>query len=91
MTLTTDAAEQIRSLVAQPDAPEGSGVRIASSDEGALTLTLTATPADGDTVVEDGGARVFLEPNAGALLNDKALDAATDPQGQVQFTLAEQA
>lgn len=90
LTLTENAAAEIRNLVAQPEIPDDSGVRIASSDDGALTLSLTQAPDAGDAVVESEGARVFLEPEAGQLLDDKTLDAGVDPQGQVQFTLAEQ-
>lgn len=90
LTLTDNAATEIRNLVAQPEVPGDSGVRIASSGDGALTLSLAAVPDSGDIVVEDAGARVFLESEAGALLDDKTLDAGVDPQGQVQFSLAEQ-
>jgi iron-sulfur cluster assembly protein len=90
LTLTDNAATEIRNLVAQPDVPDDGGVRIASNGQGALTLALAAEPAAGDAVVEDSGARVFLEPAAGQLLDDKLLDAGVDPEGQVQFTLVEQ-
>ncbi len=90
LTLTENAASEIRNLVAQPDVPDDGGVRIASSGDGALTLSLAATPDDGDTVIDEAGARVFLETEAGQLLDDKTLDADVNPQGQVQFTLAEQ-
>jgi Fe-S cluster assembly iron-binding protein IscA len=65
-------------------------VRIASNAEGALTLALAAGPATGDDVVENSGARVFLEPEAGALLEDKTLDAAHDAQGNLQFSIGQQ-
>jgi iron-sulfur cluster assembly protein len=90
LTLTDNAATEIRNLVAQPEVPDDGGVRIASNGQGALTLALAAEPAAGDAVVEDSGARVFLEPAAGQLLDDKLLDAGVDPEGQVQFTLVEQ-
>lgn len=90
LTLTDNAAIEIRNLIAQPEVPEDGGVRIASNPEGALTLALAGSPADGDAVVEDQGARVFVEPQAGQLLDDKKLDAGTDPQGNVQFSIAEQ-
>jgi Fe-S cluster assembly iron-binding protein IscA len=90
LTLTDNAATEIRNLVSQPDVPDDAGVRIASNPEGALTLALTPGPADGDAVVDQDGARVFLEPQAGELLDDKELDAGVDPQGNVQFSLAQQ-
>jgi iron-sulfur cluster assembly protein len=90
LNLTENAASEIRNLVANPDVPDDGGVRIASNQEGALTLALAAGPADGDAVVDQSGARVFLEAQAGQLLDDKLLDAGVDPQGNVQFSIAQQ-
>jgi iron-sulfur cluster assembly protein len=90
LTLTDNAATEIRNLVANPEVPDEAGVRIASNPEGALTLALAAAPAAGDAVVEEAGARVFLEPEAGQLLDDKLLDAGVDPQGNVQFSIGQQ-
>jgi iron-sulfur cluster assembly protein len=41
-------------------------------------------------VVEEDGARVFLEENAAVTLDDKILDAQVDDAGGVQFTIAVQ-
>ena len=90
LTLTDNAATEIRNLVSNPEVPDDGGVRIASNAEGALTLALAPAPVDGDDVVNQGGARVFLEPHAGELLDDKTLDAGVDPQGNVQFSIAQQ-
>jgi hypothetical protein len=38
---------------------------------------------------EEQGARVFLEPEAASLLDDKVLDASVE-QDHVAFTIAEQ-
>jgi iron-sulfur cluster assembly protein len=91
LTLTDTAATEIRNLIANPEVPDEGGVRIASNPEGALTLALAPAPADGDDVVDQSGARVFLEPAAGALFDDKQLDAGVDPQGNVQFSIGQQA
>jgi Fe-S cluster assembly iron-binding protein IscA len=91
LTLTENAATEIRNLIAMPEVPDDGGVRIASDDSGALTLALAGGPTDGDAVIEDHGARVFLEPAAGQLLDDKELDAGVDPAGNVQFSIAMQA
>lgn len=90
LTLTDSAATEIRNLVAQPEIPDDSGVRIAGTGDGALELSLQPVPATGDTVITEQGARVFLESELDELLDDKLLDAAVDPQGQLQFTLAQQ-
>jgi Fe-S cluster assembly iron-binding protein IscA len=61
------------------DAPEGSGLRITATEdadgERALSLEVAAAPAEGDQVVDEDGTRVFLEPTAASLLDDKVLDA----------------
>lgn len=90
LIMTDNAATEIRNLIAQPEVPDDGGVRIASNPEGALTLSLAGAPTTGDDVVEEQGARVFLEPQAGQLLADKQLDAGVDPQGNVQFSIAQQ-
>jgi iron-sulfur cluster assembly protein len=46
-------------------------------------------PAEDDEVIEEQGARVFLEPDAASLLGDKALDASVK-ENQVAFTIADQ-
>ena len=40
-------------------------------------------------MLEAGEARVFLEPRAAEMLDDKALDASTDGTGQVRFSIAD--
>ncbi|MGE5828949.1 MAG: adhesin [Micromonosporaceae bacterium] len=80
----------IRDLTTQQGVPEGGGLRIATDPAaGALTLSLAAQPLDGDDVLDTGGARLFLDPDASQLLDDKALDAAVDETGGVQFEFAE--
>lgn len=92
LTLTDNATTEIRNIVADPQVPDGCGLRIANDPAaGGLTLTLASAPAEDDQVLEDGGARVFLEPEAAALLDDKSLDAQPDGDGQLRFTVAAQA
>ena len=91
LTVTENAVTEIRNLTDQPQAPEGRGVRIATDPTaGSLTLSLAATPAEDDTVVDADGVRLFLDSSATTLLDDKTLDAVTDPSGQVHFAVAEQ-
>ena len=47
-------------------------------------------PLPGDQVVEEAGARIFLEESAATLLDDKTLDAMVDESGTVQFAVAPQ-
>jgi Fe-S cluster assembly iron-binding protein IscA len=91
LTLTEHATSVIRELADRPDTPDGTGLRITTDDtRGALALTLAAEPAPGDEVIDEAGARVFLDQQAALMLDDKSLDAATDTQGRVQFTVNEQ-
>lgn len=91
VTLTDNAAEAIRNLTDQPTVPAGAGLRIATDPTaGSLSLSLVATPMEGDQVVDSSGARLFVDPDAAQLLDDKALDATVDSNGAVQFAVAEQ-
>jgi Fe-S cluster assembly iron-binding protein IscA len=88
LTLTPNATTEIRQLVDAPTTPDGCGVRIATDPAGAgLSLSLAATPAEDDHVIDDAGARVFLEPHAAELLEDQTLDAQVDEAGQLRFTV----
>jgi iron-sulfur cluster assembly protein len=90
LTLTDNAVHVIRDLTTRPEVPAGAGLRIATDQSaGALTLALAAQPAHDDQVVDEAGARIFLDPEAAQLLDDKALDAAVEPDGAVQFDFAE--
>jgi iron-sulfur cluster assembly protein len=93
LTLTDSARDVVRDMVASGGGPEGSGLRIAAegNDDGreGLSLSLATEPVEGDTVVDDEGSRVFLEPRAASLLDDKVLDAERH-EDHVHFTLGEQ-
>lgn len=92
LTLTDSAISAIQSLTSQPDLPEETGLRIIRQGDGAQSfqLALAEGPAAGDEVVETGGARVFVEPGAAAVLDDKALDAQVNQQGSVAFRISDQ-
>jgi iron-sulfur cluster assembly protein len=92
LTLTDSAVTAIRTLTSQPELPVDTGLRIMAQDEGtpSFQVTLAETPVAGDQVIEEDGARVFLEANAAAALDDKALDAQVDDEGTVAFTVAQQ-
>lgn len=86
LTLTTDAQIAIRTLTQDPEAPESAGLRITPGSEG-LELMLVAEPVPGDALIDDDGARVFVEPEAAELLAEQTLDAQV-AEGQVNFFLA---
>ena len=91
LSMTDNAAALIRDLAAQQQGAPQSGLRIATDRAaGALTFALAEGPVQGDQAVDSGGARVFLDPPAAQILDDKVLDAAVDAQGRVQFGFADQ-
>ncbi|MBB5834526.1 Fe-S cluster assembly protein HesB [Kribbella italica] len=92
LTLTENATLVIKSITGVDGAPEGAGVRISQENptDPALAVTTTEAPKPGDQVVEESGARVFLEQNAANTLDDKILDAAVDDKGGVEFLLVPQ-
>ncbi len=90
LTLTSGAVQVIRTVTANPELPPETGIRIESGLDGsdALRLWSPRRPRR-DQVVEEEGAKVYLEPTVAEMLDDKTLDAQVDPQGDVAFTIAE--
>ena len=86
LTLTDNALTAVRTLTQDPEAPEGAGLRITPGTEG-LELILVAEPVPGDALIDDGGARVYVEPEAAELLKEQTLDAQVE-DGQVSFFLS---
>jgi len=93
LTLTDTAAEAIRGIVAAPELPDGAGLRIATQpgpgEASTLEVSVAETPAETDQVVDESGARVFVEADAVPLLDGKLLDAQIDGT-RVGFMLSEQ-
>lgn len=92
LTLTPDAAEAVRAIAAaSPEVPDDSGLRIRRREADAgLELKMVEDPEVDDQVVEEEGARVFVDAELAPDLDDKVLDAAVVGD-RVQFTLTEQA
>ncbi|GHJ13640.1 MULTISPECIES: iron-sulfur cluster biosynthesis family protein [unclassified Micromonospora] len=90
LTMTDNAVLVIRDLAAQQDVADAGGLRIAADTEaGALSIELVPAPVQGDQVVDDQGARIFLDPDAAELLDDTSVDAVVDEEGVVQFGFTE--
>lgn len=86
LTMTDNAVLVIRDLAEQQDVAEGGGLRIAAdTDAGSLSIELVPQPVQGDQVVDNQGARIFLDADAAELLNDTSVDAIVDEEGIVQF------
>ncbi|MBM0260155.1 iron-sulfur cluster assembly accessory protein [Micromonospora sp. 4G55] len=90
LTMTDNAVMVIRDLALQQDVAQDGGLRIAAdTDAGSLTIELVPEPAQGDKVVDNQGARIFLDPDAAELLEDTSVDAVVDDEGVVQFGFTE--
>ena len=86
LTLTEHAQTAVRTLTQDPQAPEGAGLRITPGNDG-LELMLVTEPVPGDALIDNGGARVFVEPQVAQLLVEQTLDAQVE-DGNLHFFLA---
>ncbi len=90
LTLTENAAHAVHDLTERAGLPADGGIRIAESPEGgAFDLALVPAPVEGDALIEQEGARVFVEPAAGEALAEQQLDAQATDEG-TGFTLTPQ-
>jgi iron-sulfur cluster assembly protein len=91
LTLTDRAAETIRALTSQPGAPADTGLRMSlkGNADGSLALSLQGRQPD-DAVVEEAGARVYLQQQAADMVEDSELDAQVDDEGRVSFVFGKQ-
>ena len=94
LTITPQASEAIRGILASGDVPEGAVLRISPQPQDGAQPGLAITVIEGappeDEVVEGDEVEVAVEPTTAKLLEDKQLDA-TIADGQVSFTIADQA
>ncbi|MHB8649200.1 MAG: hypothetical protein ACYDBR_03335 [Gaiellaceae bacterium] len=92
LVLTEQAQQVIRGIVADGGVGPAAGLRIAgsgSNGDTALEFDVAPHPADGDEVVSEGGATVFLDEIAAALLDGKTLDVEAHGD-HFHFSLGEQ-
>lgn len=83
LTLTPEAVRAVVDVVVAQDAAPTAGLRISPGppsafDEQTWDYAVQREPFDGDVVVEDGPARVFLDPDAAERLEHAVLDAHVD-------------
>ena len=77
LELSAQAVDVIRDIVADGDVGPDGGLRIsgvADDGETALDFELAQAPVEGDEVVRENGAVLFLDEIASAVLDDKLLD-----------------
>jgi iron-sulfur cluster assembly protein len=90
LTVTENAAEVIRGLVESEDA----GLRISTepgeNDGVGIRLEVAEAALEGDAVVVEHGAHVFLDAGAALILDNQVLDATTSGEG-VSFALSSRA
>jgi Fe-S cluster assembly iron-binding protein IscA len=93
LTLTGNAISAIRSLTSQQEPTGETGLRLMAQSDGVspFQLFLTEGPMVGDQVVEEDGARVFVEATVAAALDDKALDVQVNDRGDLDFCISDQA
>jgi Fe-S cluster assembly iron-binding protein IscA len=93
LTVTEAAAEAITALTSQSEGDAGLrlAVQNAEGESAQLALSVAPEPAAGDSVLgAEEGPKVFLEPQAAALLDDKVLDVQEDEAGGVAFAVLPQ-
>jgi Fe-S cluster assembly iron-binding protein IscA len=93
LAMTDDAIEAIRGIVEESELGPEAGLRISGANEGngdtALDFEVAEAAVSGDEVVSEGGATVFLDETAAAVLADKRLDVHAHGD-HFHFSLAEQ-
>jgi iron-sulfur cluster assembly protein len=95
LTITPEASQAIRGILAASDAPDGSMFRISPQGQDGtgpgpgLAISLTDSPPPDDEIVEGEEVAVSVEPSAAAILEDKQLEASVIGD-QVSFSIGEQ-
>jgi iron-sulfur cluster assembly protein len=94
LALTRNAVDSIGALKNSSDEiPDSASLRIAAQvvgeNDASFELALVESPEQGDTVVEAESERVFLQPLAASMLDDKVLDAEIE-ESQIRFTITPQ-
>jgi iron-sulfur cluster assembly protein len=90
LTLTPAATKVVNTVAEAYGTSETGGLRITGTEDVGLEVEFVAGPGDRDQVLVQGGARVFLEPEAAAYLTDKVLDGDMDDEGRVRLNLGQQ-
>jgi iron-sulfur cluster assembly protein len=82
LVLTPEATRAVRDFVVGQDAGAAAGLRISPGPPSAADRTwdysVVHGPFEGDLVIEDGHARVFVDPDAAEELEHGVLDAHVD-------------
>lgn len=94
LALTDQARDVIKGIVEEGELGPKGGLRITAGSESngdtALEFELAESPLEGDEVLTEGGATVFLDEVAAEVLADKTLDVE-EHGDHFHFSLGEQA
>jgi Fe-S cluster assembly iron-binding protein IscA len=89
LTLSPSAVDAVDTLLhSSPEVPDDAGLRIGTAGESQLTMGIAPEPAPGDQVIEEGGARVFVDSEAAPILENVQLDARKEGD-QIAFALTQ--
>lgn len=91
LTITENAADVVKKIVEQNVIDADAGLRISQAEDESLALAPAVESHPGDQVIEEKGAKVFLDEGAALVLDDKILDAKVEEDGSVQFAVGVQA
>lgn len=89
LTLTENAGTVVSDLVARASGTDTAGLRIQQTED-RFDVAVAEAPAAGEIVVEQAGARVFMDGQVAEVLDEMTLDARVDPAGGISFALAPQ-
>ena len=90
LALTENVTEIVNQLT--DEVPGISGIRVATEPDGqSLSVSPAEQAAPGDQVVEQGGATVYVEEAAAAVLDEMVLDGGVDADGNIEFAVGQQA
>lgn len=90
LTITPQAADAIREVLASQSAPEGSIFRISPQPgQSDLVVSIVDAPRPDDQIVQGNEVEICVERSAAEILDDKELNA-TIVGSEVHFSIGEQ-
>lgn len=93
LAISHEAAEVIKVIVTSSQVSEQGGIRVwvdsVDDTTAQLELGLADRPEPGDALIQEEGAKVFVDENAARFLDDKLLDARVEGEG-VAFAILDQ-